>query len=210
MATIVTAIDAVTAWVEKNVCSRVKLKKPPANENEANDAGYDYELVEPSAHAMYVPTQDKAAIADKLPIPSVCVRVTDGSCDYAGGECTIDFELIFATWDGGTHGRDMFDPVGNNIFVQRSGAAAKTFDRNGGGWRDAWNLIDTALRELGRTTLIADLTVDKTVPVKFSPLKEQNSIPDFYPYWFSVLTFTVKQSIRTQNAYFDDEILKHL
>lgn len=199
MATLVTTIDTVTAWVQANICDKVKLKKPPLNETDATDAGYKYELVTPYAFAMYVPTQDKITLPDVAPIPSVCVRITDGENDLTAGKNTITFEMVFSTWSTGTHGEEIINPVdGSATFQQWRGAEADNhFVKNGEGWRDAWNMIDLALQEIGNTTNMNGLEIDRSVPLKFAPLKEQEAIADYYPYWFATVTFGIKQPIRS-------------
>ena len=193
MATVVTMLDTVTAWVQANICDKIKLKKPPLDEVDATDEGYAYELITPHAFAFFVPTQDKIALPAVAPMPSVCVRITDGAADFAAGRNDITFELCFSTWSTGTHGKDIFIPIDRNTFRQMSDKdAARYFEKNGDGWRDAWNMIDIALRELGNATHIDGIEIDKSVPVKYAPLKEQEAIPDYYPFWFATLSFAVK------------------
>ena len=70
------------------------------------------------------------------------------------------------------------------------------FKRNGDGWRDAWNFVDIALREIESRTEIAGFAIDRSVPVKFGPLTEQEAIPDYYPFWFSWVSFTLSYPLR--------------
>ena len=89
------------------------------------------------------------------------------SCNRA-----VDVEFCFSTWDTGLHGKD-------------------TFTRNGDGWRDAWNFLDIALRAIESVDFIGGYTIDRSVPIKYGPLTEQDSIPDLYPTWFAWLSFRV-------------------
>lgn len=201
MATVVKALDTVTAWVQANICDKIKLKMPPLDENEATDAGYDYKLITPHAFAFFVPTQDKLPPNVLSPMPSVCVRITDGESNLVSNENALSFELYFSTWSTGEHGEDVFNPVSRENVEQWTGAEADAhFLKNGDGWRDAWNMIDTALLALGSTTNIDGLEIDRSVPVKFSPLKEQEAIPDYYPFWFASLSFGIKQPIQSHIA----------
>lgn len=59
--------------------------------------------------------------------------------------------------------------------------AEEYFDRNGDGWRDAWNLVDIALREIESRTNIAGYEIDRSTPVKFGPLTEQGGDPGLLP-----------------------------
>jgi hypothetical protein len=45
-------------------------------------------------------------------------------------------------------------------------------------------------------THIGEYTIDRATPVKFGPLTEQESIPDFYPLWFAWVSFRVTYPLR--------------
>ena len=189
---VVRVIDKLTEWAKQNVCEKIKLKVPPLNE-EANDAGYEYELVTPAAFGMYVPTSEKLPPNVRAPLPSICVRCIKGQDKPSEGEGVLDVQLCFATWDTGLHGKDIFKPEGTNTFKRWSGAEADAyFKRNGEGWRDAWNFVDIALRELESVTNIGGYVIDRSTPIDFGPLTEQESIPDLYPFWFAWISFRVK------------------
>ena len=196
--TVVTALDALTEWARENICSKIKLKVPPTDDQAPDDAGYEYQLTNPAAFTMYVPTKEKLPPAILSPIPSVCVRFVEGADDMSGGNGTISVELCFSTWDPGAHGKDIIMPNPDSPMEPKrwSGPEADAyFRRNGDGWRDAWNMVDIALREIESATNIGSLVIDRSVPVKFGPLKEQESIPDFYPFWFAWVSFTVSYPI---------------
>lgn len=194
---IVHIIDAVTDWVRENVCQGIKLKAPPVDERAATDAGYEYQLVTPSAFSMFVPAKDKLP-PNISPIPSVCVRFMTGTENLTDSEGTVGVQLAFSAWDPGYHSKDIFDPVNGiqNAYKQRAEA---DFDKNGGGWRDAWNFVDIALRKIGSAHAIGGYQIDRSIPVKFGPLQEQEAIIDYYPFWFAWLTFSVKYSALRNN-----------
>ena len=52
-------------------------------------------------------------------------------------------------------------------------------------WRDAWNFLDTVVREVRNAESMGGLSIDRTQPVRFGPYSEQGAIPDLYPFWFS-------------------------
>ena len=56
-------------------------------------------------------------------------------------------------------------------------------------------MVDIALREVESVTNIDGLVIDRSVPVKFGPFTEQESIPDFYPFWFAWVSFSVSYPI---------------
>ena len=195
---IVALVDSVTDWARQNICSKIKLKVPPDGELEATDAGYKYQLANPAAFAMYIPTKEKLPQNILSPFPSVCVRILDGEDNLAGGNGKANVQLCFSAWNPGTHGEDVLMPVpGDSLRLVRwsGGKAEAYFRRTGDGWRDAWNLVDISLREIESVTNIGGYVVDRSVPVKFGPLTEQESIPDFYPFWFAWVSFAVTYPI---------------
>lgn len=186
-------IDDVTEWAQVNICDKVKLKAPPENDADAVDQDYEYTLVTPAAFPLFVPTKDKLPPKVLSPIPSLCVRFIEGSdmLDGTGGSITIQFG--FSTWDVGLHGKDIFYKQDNGSYLQWSGAEADAyFQRSQEGWRDAWNFVDTALRAIESTTHIAGYALDRLAPVEYGPLAEQEAIPDYYPFWFCWVNFTLK------------------
>ena len=193
---VVHILDTLTDWARTSICEQIRLKVPPLNE-EANDAGYDYKLVNPAAFAMYVPTTERLPPNVHSPMPSLCVRFVKGQDNPSAGMGSINVQFCFSTWDTGTHGADILKPDGFNSFKQWSGAEAEAyFKRNGEGWRDAWNFLDIALREVESVTNIGGYVIDKNSPIEFGPLTEQEAIPDLYPFWFAWMSFFVNYPLR--------------
>ena len=86
------------------------------------------------------------------PIPSVCVQIVEGTDSLTMSSRSIKIRLCFSAWDPGYHGRDIFKPKndGSGAYVQwQNEEAAAFFEKNGEGWRDAWNFVYTALRHEG-------------------------------------------------------------
>ncbi len=194
---VVHLIDTMTEWARQNVCAHILLKQPPDDMNAPEDAGYKHALVNPAAFAMYVPTSEKLPPNIHAPFPSLCVRFMTGQDEPTGNEGFVDLQFVFSAWDPGTHGKDILNPTGPKTFKQWSGADAEAyFQRNGDGWRDAWNFVDIALRAVESITHVGEYTIDRATPIKFGPLTEQESIPDFYPYWFAWISFRVKYPLR--------------
>ena len=80
--------------------------------------------------------------------------------------------------------------------------AAAFFEKNGEGWRDAWNFVDTALRMIENAEYIGPLRVMKEDGITFGPVSEQDAVPDFYPYWFAWVEFAVEEILtRTPKDY---------
>ena len=188
---VVHVIDTLTEWARQNICEQINLKVPPEN-TAPDDSGYSYNLATPAAFAMYVPTSDKlppGSILFRSLVRPVRYRVEDVPADGAAlSRCS-------SASPRGTrhHGEDEFLPNGDGTYRRGKGGA---FWRNGDGWRDAWNFVDIALREVESVTNIGGYTIDRAKPVKFGPLTEQEAIPDFYPMWFAWLSFTVNYPLR--------------
>ena len=196
--TVVTALDILADWARENIAPKISLKVPPDSEQEATDAGYEYRRVNPAVFAMYVPTKEKLPPAIISPFPSICVRFMEGADDLSSGKGSIGIQLCFSAWDTGTHGEDIVLPNPENGLEPKhwTGPEADAyFRRHGVGWRDAWNLVDIALREIERVTNIGGLVIDRKTPVRFGPLTEQEAIPDFYPFWFSWVSFSITYPI---------------
>lgn len=190
---VVHLIDTLTEWARQNVCERIKLKVPPENES-PNDANYAYQLETPVAFPMYVPTMEKLPPAVHFNHPSLCVRFMQGEDDPAHSSGSLEVQFCFSTWDPGLHGKDRFDPNGNGTFKQRDGG---TYTRTVDGWRDAWNFVDIALRAVESTVVISDeITIDRSSPVKYGPLVEQDAIVESYPFWYAWISFKVNYNLR--------------
>lgn len=194
---VVHVIDTLAEWAKENICKGVQLKMPPKN-LEANDAGYSYETVTPTVFPMYVPTSEKLPPSIHSPFPSLCVRFVKGTDELSGNTGHLDVQFCFSAWDPGTHGQDVFHPNGDGSF-RKQGAVYAEYERNGDGWRDVWNFVDTALRAVESVTHIGGYTIDRETPVGYGPMTEQESVPDFYPFWFAWISFRVNYPLQRYN-----------
>ena len=195
--TVVGIIDEITAWARAEICEKVKLKMPP-EDDENNGAHYEYQTVTPACFSLFVPSKDKLPPSVLSPIPSLCVRVLEGEDDLTVNNGRITVEFAFSTWSTGTHGQDILYPDENDhsTVKQWTGQEAEAyFKANANGWRDAWNWIDVALRAIESTLTINGIEIDRSAGVKFYPFKEQESIPDFYPFWFTGIQFKVNRPL---------------
>jgi hypothetical protein len=175
---IVKILDDVTEWAKQNICSKIELKVPPKN-GEPNDFEYEYQLAQPVAFTMYVPAEDKLPKNIPSAFPSLCVRFMKGEDDLTTMKGRLGIQLLLSAWTPGTYRED---------YISKQ-PAEKQLERNGGGWRDIWNFTDIAVRAVESTTSIAGYKIDRSVPVEFGPLTEQEAIPDYYPFWFTWVTF---------------------
>lgn len=203
MQTLTNIIDRVTAWADENICQKVKLKAPPDDLDAPDGQGYEYKLVTPAAFSLFIPSKEKLPPKVHVPFPSLCVRVVGGEDGRQFGN--VNIELWFATWNPGTHGKDILKPVDGVPMTYEAweGSEAEAyFKRNTEGWRDLWNWIDTALRELESTDSIDGMKINREVPFRYSPAKDEDGISDFYPFWFGYISFTITRPIvRNIKAY---------
>lgn len=192
---IVNSIETVREWLSSTVCPMVELKLPDDN---ATDASYPYKLVNPTAFSLFVPSKDRLPPNVPAPIPSVCVQLAQGDDNMIQSARGIKIRLCFSAWDPGYHGLDFYYPKndGSGAYIQHHNEEATAFfQKNGEGWRDAWNFVDTALRMIEDAEYIGRLRVAKEDGISFGPVSEQDAVPDFYPYWFAWVEFTVEEAL---------------
>lgn len=196
--TVVEIIDKIVAWAKVEICEKVKLKVPPDDYEESNSAGYQYTLATPACFPLFLPSKEKLPPSIHSPFPSICVRILEGEDDLTNSTGNITIEFALSTWSTGTHGNDIYLPDEKNkgSMHRWTGAEADAyFNRAYEGWRDIWNFVDTVIRAVESTMAIDGIEVDRAAGVKFYPFKEQEAIPDFYPFWFAGVQFSVKRTI---------------
>ena len=186
---IVKILDDVTAWARQNICSKIELKVPPKL-SEPNDNDYDHKKANPVAFTMYVPTDDKLPKNIPSAFPSLGVRFIKGVDDLSTMTGSIGIQFLLSVWNPGTHGADLLAPQqGDPLSWSPVPDAEKQFERNGDGWRDVWNFTDIAVQAVESATNISGYKIDRSIPVEFGPLTEQEAVPDYYPFWFTWVSF---------------------
>ena len=196
--TVVEIVDQVTAWAQKEICDKVRLKMPPENDKDSDSAGYEYTTVTPTAFSLFIPSKEKLPPAVLSPIPSLCVRILEGEDSLTDKSGRITLEFCLCTWNPGIHGQDILfpDEKDHSIVHQWKGAEAEAYyQRHYEGWRDAWNWVDVTLRALESHLDINGIEIDQSAGIKFYPMKEQEAIPDFYPFWFACVQFGVRRPL---------------
>ncbi len=199
----------IADWLNNAVCPNYKFKVPPEGRVQDNnrkqilapmDDGYQYQEVNPYAFVMFLPTKDKIPPPGHPNMPSVCVQLVSGSDDLLKGSREMTVNLACSCWNPGIHAQDIYFPKGSR--PERT----PHFEPSYMGWMDAWNLVDGILMKLGEINNIDGyVQIVKDTPVTFGCYKEQDNIPDFYPYWFAWVQFKVRSVF-----YRNNEIEKYL
>lgn len=192
-------LDIVTDWARENICPKILLKVPPDDDADPTGVGYDYQRVNPAAFTMYLPSREKLPPGALSPVPSICVQCTEGEDNMQSRQGIMRLQLSFSTWSPGTYGADMAEPNPDDYMRPKKWPKEKAeayFVRTGDGWRDAWNMLDIALRELESVTNIGGLLIDPGTPIKYGPFTEQKQIIDFYPFWYAWASFAVTYPIQ--------------
>ena len=203
---VVNILDRVTDWTRETICSQIKLKVPPEDYTDEEDAGYDYKTANPAAFTLYMPTKEKLPPSVLSVHPSICVQLVDGQESMSGSGGVLNLQLSFSAWNPGIHGEEVLIPnKEDNTKPKRwTGEEADAYyRRSSGGWRDVWNAVDVALREIESVTNIDGILIDRSEPVRFGPFSEQKLLIDLYPFWYAWVTFSVTYPIHRAVEGFD-------
>lgn len=193
--TIAQCIEKVTDWLNESVCPKIKLKLPDDNQNGKE---YKVKAVTPTAFAMYQPGKDKLPPGVIAPFPSVVVQLLEGSDDMTASNGRMKLQLSFTAWNPGNHAGEL---------TRVSNTTTKTdpeqsFTRNAEGWKDVWNFVDRALREIENAEYLNELRVVKELPITYGQFQQEGQISDLYPYWGAWAIFTIERGIaRTGGTY---------
>ena len=198
---IVDDLNKIREWLQAEVCDKIKLKMP---KDEKNDGGYAYELVNPAAFVLFTPTKDRLPPNVKAPIPSICIRFTEGVHNPREGVNKMGLMLNFCTWNPGTHRQDNFIPKEEGAGIKGYNVSATAeYKRNSEGWQDVYNFIDFTLRKLEKSEFVADMRIVAEEGIKYGMTWVKDGLDDFYPYWLGWISFSVQAgNVRTRS--FDD------
>lgn len=185
---IVDDLNRIRDWLQSEVCDKVAFKLP---NDETNDAGYSQELVKPTAFVLFTPSKDRLPPNVRAPIPSVCVRLSEGE-HAQDGTNKMTLVLNFCTWNPGVHGRDVFEPVEGSGWRGYNQKAEAEFLRSADGWMDVYNFVDAALRAIENADYIAGMRVVVEDGIKYGMTSGQDGLEDFYPYWPAWISFSVQ------------------
>lgn len=195
--TLTNIIEEVTQWAQDNICDKLSLKLP---DDDLNDNQFPGTMTTPAAFSMFVPAKDRLPPKVRAPIPSLCVQVKEGKDTLSDGKRTLKMRFSLATWNPGSHGTEIVEPVdqpgtlGGKVYKRRTDPdALAQYTRNMNGWRDLWNFADKVLQELEGTEYVGGLRLLKEGDgITYGPFTEEGTIWDYYPYWFLWIDFTLE------------------
>ena len=205
--TIAQCIEKVTDWLNESVCPKIKLKLPDDNQNGKE---YKVKAVNPTAFSMYQPGKDKLPPGVIAPFPSVVVQLLEGSDNMTESNGRMKLQLSFTAWNPGNHAGELTRATktttasGSDDLVVQFGSvdSEQTFTRDAEGWKDVWNFVDRALREIENAEYMNGLRVVKELPITYGQFQQEGQISDLYPYWGAWAIFTIERGLaRTGAAY---------
>ncbi len=174
-------LEVIADWLRKEICPNLTFKKP----NDANnDNTYGYEVVNPDVHIMYIPTKDILP-ESKYAAPSILVQYYSNKILPKEGRGLINIRLGFSVWNPGLHTQDKYE-------------------RNSEGYKDVMNFVQYVEDALQKEELIGPIRIRLEDGIETGPLKDQELIADFYPYWFAYLTFTGEYCKTSIHKKYDD------
>lgn len=175
MAEVFTAVTAVCDFLEQEICPNFLLKRGQAGKD--FDDG-DPEWVHPTVYPLWLPpstdwlTQTKRAVHPSIAVMATC------ETSLARAESRVAVTLGIGTWNPGTHACETTDPD----------APALSLDMEG--WAEGFRIADAIVDRLRRQSSIgAGLVADISVPAKLGPWEEDGALVDFYPFYYTRLTF---------------------
>lgn len=184
--TVVDSLHEIAKWLNQTSCKKYEFKVPPNDPKTRIDDTYEYKKAHPYAFPLYIPTKDRVPTGIISNMPSVCVQLVQGEDDNVKLDRSLTINLGLSIWNPGIHAQDIYYPKG------KEPDTPEKFNVGSDGWMDAWNFADDILRRIGSTSNIGNLEIDKSKKVSFGPYKEQEAIPDFYPFWYAWIQFSVR------------------
>lgn len=197
-------IEGLRAWIDENICSKVKLKVPTDS-----SVGTNVQLTKPAAFALFVPAKDRIPPSVAAPIPSICVQVMEAKDRMIEHKRLMKIRLAIACWNPGRQSGEIFVPHEAEEapfgVAFTKGESTNSYARNLDGWKDLWNFMDVALREIENAEFFAGIRLIKEQDIEFGPFVEEGAIWDYYPYWNSWISFNIEAGLvnKTPKSYQD-------
>ena len=165
-------VDNLTEWVQENLCNGVELLKPSKNAMPT-----EYEMVTPTAFALYVPPKDQLPPDVDQQLPSICLQLIKGEDNLVDSERSLTFRLSFSCY---RPGKFTEDEEGKMVFT-----------RNAEGWKDLWLWISKSINTLQTKMYIEGVKLKKDSPIKYGHFTIDENLAEIYPIWCAWVEVTV-------------------
>ena len=180
-------IDNLTAWVQANLCDGMELLRP----SETNMSS-EYNLVTPTAFALYVPPKDQLPPDVEQQLPSICLQFREGTDDMVKNTRSLKFRLAFSAYRPG-HFTEVEDEEGNTSIK---------FTRDAEGWKDLWLWVSKSIHTIQSEMYIEGVKVDRSTPIKYGHFQIDDTLVEAYPMWYAWIEVNLTCGISLkQNSY---------
>lgn len=179
MANMLNCIEDIASWLN-DICKGIELKKP-------TDKQGNYKLANPVVFSMFMPLQ-QVGENNTVQCPSATVQLYDSIDNLKEHTGNLTIIIHTAIWSPGTHKAE----------IQIENDSDLPYIRNSEGWKDAVTFCDFIIEELKKAGDINGHRILYENGIKCYPYKEQNTIIDFYPYFYMDIEFTIEKCFATQ------------
>ena len=192
------SLEEMGAWLKAAICKDVKLK--PMSPDAPQNQRFDYHLVEPEVHVLYVPSHIDRPPEMEATVPAIVLQLMESKDDLKTQTRDLVVRLSFTAWDPGLHGQDILEPVGEGRY--QTGPPSK-LRPSVDGWRDAYNFMDRALRVIENSERIGALGLKRDEGITFGNYEWQDAPNELYPFWLCWCKCTVQETL-TRNRELEE------
>lgn len=200
---IVNSLEKLGEWLSEAICEDVRLK--PMSPDAPQTQKYEYHLVKPTVHILYVPSHTDRPPDVEATVPGIVIELMESKDDVLDQTRQYNLRLSFTAWDPGLHGPDVINPVEGEDGAYELGPPG-TCVTNGNGWRDAFNFMDRAIRVIENNEKLGSLGLVKDEGISFGNYEWQNASDELFPFWLCWCRLSVKERL-TRNRHDIDDIL---
>lgn len=185
--TVVKTLNHLQKWFKEKVCSQIKLKCPPL-ENDIDTDDYEYNLVTPACFAHSIPASDKLPPNFVSNTPCLCVQILSGADNVAKKDGSMMIQVSLSVWNTGEHKKD-------RLFESDEG-----FKADNSGWTDVLNFLDITRLELKKTINFeldnteSCIEIDKSEPIEYGYFTDKGMVMP-HPMWAAYLKFGISYKI---------------
>lgn len=193
--TTVKILEHLQTWFAENVCSHIKLKKPP-EDGVADGGEYPYELVNPACFAHSIPSFEKLPNGLDYNTPCLILQIVKGKDNLTDMQGNLTIQASFSVWNTGEHARD---------YIVKQPQKTHFSITEDDGWRDLLNFLDIAriaLKDVinfGIDGIGDNIILDRTSDVEFGYFTDKG-VTISYPMYAAYITFNINYKIIGDNG----------